>query len=123
VAGRLIVPRCLDAYVMEAYVAAGLGDGEDPAEADIDDEDLDEALAWAEAGVCVLQQSLPWPFTDCLPYSELDNRPTHRVLYAYASLLGRRHPRKAMPWFRAMVYLNPPDNMGARFTAPGGPRG
>lgn len=57
----MIMPRCLDAYVMEAYAAAGLGDGEDPAEVDIDDEDLDEALAWAEASVCVLQQSLPWP--------------------------------------------------------------
>ena len=123
VAGRSIMPRCLDAYVMEAYAAAGLGDGEDPANADLDDNDLDEALAWAEAGVCVLQQSLPWPFTDCLPYSELDNRPAHRILYAYASLLSRRHPRKAAPWFRAMVYYNPPDNMGARFTAPGGPRG
>jgi hypothetical protein len=72
VAGRLIVPRCLDAYVMEAYAAAGLGDGEDLAEAEVDDEDLTEALEWAEAGVCVLQQSLPWPFTDCLPYGELD---------------------------------------------------
>jgi hypothetical protein len=54
---------------------------------------------------------------------KLDNRPAHRILYAYASLLARRHPRKAAPWFRAMVYLNPPDNMGARFTVPGGPRG
>lgn len=123
IAGCMVMPRCLDAYVMEAYAAAGLGDGDDPAEADIDDDDLDEGLAWAEAGVCVLQQSLPWPFTDCLPYGELDNRPAHRVLYAYASLLSRRHPRKAAPWFRALVYLNPPDNMGARFAAPGGPRG
>jgi hypothetical protein len=122
VAGRLIMPRCLDAYVMQAYAAAGLGDGEDPADVDIDDEDLDEALAWAEAAVCVLQQSLPWPFTDCLPYSELDNRPAHRILYACASLLSRRHPRKAAPFFRAMVYYNPPNNMGARFAAPGGRR-
>jgi hypothetical protein len=58
VAGRMIVPKCLDAFVMEAYAAAGLGDGDDPAEVDIDDEDLDEAMAWAEAGVCVLQQSV-----------------------------------------------------------------
>lgn len=68
VAGRMIMPRCLDAFVMEAYAAAGLGEGEDPGGADIDDEDFGEALAWAEAGVCVLQQSLPWPFTCCLPY-------------------------------------------------------
>jgi hypothetical protein len=122
IAGRTIMPRCLDAYVMQAYAEAGLGGDDDPAEADLDD-DLDEALAWAEAGVCVLQQSLPWPFTSCLTYSELDNRPAHRILYAYASLLGRRHPRQAAPWFRAMVYLNPPDNMGARLVAPGGPRG
>lgn len=123
VAGRMIMPRCLDAYVMEAYGAAGLGDGEDPVDADIDGQALDEALAWAEAGVCVLQQSLPWPFMDCLPYAELDNRPAHRVLYAYASLLSRRHPRKAALWFRSMVFSNPPDNMGARFAAGGGSRG
>jgi hypothetical protein len=99
--------------------AAGLGDGEDPADADIDDEDLEEALAWAEAGVCVLQLSLPWPFTDCLPYGEPDNRPARRVLYPTPACSPDGTPRKAAPWYRAMVYYNPLDNMGARFSGTG----
>ncbi|MEN3308961.1 MAG: hypothetical protein V7603_5163 [Micromonosporaceae bacterium] len=120
VGGVMIVPRCLDDYVVQAYRAADLDD--DP---DADPEvcgDLDAALDWAQAGICVLQQSLPWPFFDVLPYGQLDNRPAHRLLYAYAMLLRHRQPRKAGTWFRAMVYLNPNDNMGARFHAPGGPR-
>lgn len=121
--GVLLAPRCLDAYVTQAYQAAGLIESDDdPVHADIDPEDLDLALEWAAAGVCVLQQSLPWPFQDMLLYAELDNRPAHRILYAYAALLARRHPRKAAPWWRAMVYLNPPDNLGARFHAPRSPR-
>ncbi|MFF7993378.1 hypothetical protein ACFZDG_26725 [Kitasatospora xanthocidica] len=36
--------------------------------------------------------SLPWPFRDILLYGELDNRPAHRVLYAYAGLLRRHDP-------------------------------
>jgi hypothetical protein len=33
----------------------------------------------------------------------------------------RWNPRKAAPWFTAMVHFNPMDNVGARFFAPGGP--
>ncbi|MEU7802574.1 hypothetical protein AB0B10_25275 [Micromonospora arborensis] len=120
VGGALIVPRCLDDYVMQAYRAADLGD--DPVASLGARADLDEALEWAQAGICVLQQSLPWPFVDVLRYALLDNRPAHRVLYAYATLLHHRQPRKAGSWFRAMVYLDPNDNLGARFRAPGGPR-
>ena len=72
--------------------------------------------------MCVLQQSLPWPFRDVLLYSELDNRPAHRILFAYADLLRRRDPEAAAVWFTALVYLNPNDNVGARFIAPDGPR-
>ena len=36
-------------------------------------------------------------------------------MYAYASLLQFKHPRKARNWFRAMVFINPPDNMGVRY--------
>ncbi|WP_329020304.1 hypothetical protein [Streptomyces sp. NBC_01601] len=82
---------------------------------------VEAALSWAAAGVCVLQQSLPYPFGDVLPYGEVDNRPAHRVVYAYATLLQLKHPRKAAAWFTAMVYFSPMDNMGARFHAPGGP--
>ena len=73
-----------------------------------------QALEWAQAGVVVLQQSLPWPFTGVLPYSVDDNRPAHRALFAYARILYAQSPRKAKQWFRAMVYANPMDNMGAR---------
>ncbi|CAM5468224.1 hypothetical protein [Streptomyces avidinii] len=82
----------------------------------------DEALAWAAAGVCVLQQSLPQPFHDVLLYGDTDNRPAHRILFAYASLLKLKDPGAAGPWFTALVHLNPPDNVGARFFAPEGPQ-
>ncbi|MFD7736276.1 hypothetical protein ACFV6F_38590 [Kitasatospora phosalacinea] len=123
---RVLHPRDLDAYATIAYELAGLreddgfGDDEDGL-GDVDPEGLDAALEWARAGVCVLQQSLPFPFTDVLLYSELDNRPAHRVLFAYADLLRRRDAKAAEAWFTALVYLNPNDNMGARFIAPGGP--
>ncbi|GAA2753436.1 hypothetical protein [Kitasatospora cinereorecta] len=72
--------------------------------------------------MCVLQQSLPWPFRDVLLYSELDNPPAHRILYCQTDLLRRRDPKAAAAWFTALVYLNPMDNMGARFVAPDGPQ-
>lgn len=121
VAGVMLAPRCLDAYVQQAYDVAGLSGVADD-DVEIAEEDLDEALEWAAAGVCVLQLSLPWPFMDFLLYGQIDNRPAHRILCAYARLLARRHPRAAHPWWRAMVYLNPPDNLGARFFVPGGRR-
>ncbi|MFF8264215.1 hypothetical protein [Streptomyces virginiae] len=37
--------------------------------------DLDTALAWAAAGDCALQQSLPHPCHDVLLYGDNDNRP------------------------------------------------
>ncbi|MFI6448546.1 hypothetical protein [Kitasatospora sp. NPDC050543] len=125
---RRLHPRDLDAYATIAYEVAGLHQEDD--EDGFDDEDdqgevpgkLDAALEWARAGVCVLQQSLPWPFRDVLLYSELDNRPAHRILFACADLLRRRDPKAAAPWFTALVYLNPNDNVGARFLAPDGPQ-
>ncbi|GHA49622.1 hypothetical protein GCM10010329_84780 [Streptomyces spiroverticillatus] len=71
--------------------------------------------------MCVLQQSLPYPFRDVLLSGDTDSRPGHRLVFAYATLLRLKHPWKAAPWFTAMVYFNPMDNMGARFLAPGGP--
>ncbi|MGW3196726.1 hypothetical protein ACWDBD_19455 [Streptomyces sp. NPDC001118] len=125
---RRLHPRDLDAYTTIAYELADLADQDDEFDpndvesaADLVRGDLEAALSWAAAGVCVLQQSLPYPFRDVLPYGELDNRPAHRVVYAYANLLQLKHPRKAAAWFTAMVYFSPMDNMGARFHAPGGP--
>ncbi|WP_371591802.1 hypothetical protein [Streptomyces virginiae] len=65
---------------------------------------------------------LPHPFQDVLLYDDNDNRPAHRILFAYASLLNLKDPTAAAPWFTALVYLNPPDNLGARFLAPDGPK-
>jgi hypothetical protein len=59
---------------------------------------------------------------DVLLHNELDSRPAHRVLFAYADLLRRRDPKAAATWFTALVRLNPNDNVGARFLAPGGPQ-
>ncbi|MDK1476940.1 hypothetical protein QNO07_26680 [Streptomyces sp. 549] len=127
-AGRRLHPRDLDAYTTTAYELAGFadqGDAFDPtdldSEADLVGGDLEAALPWAAAAVCVLQQSLPYPFRDVLLYGDVANRPAHRALYAYATLLRLKHPEQAAPWFTAMVYLNPLDNMGARFLAPNGP--
>ncbi len=116
IAGEMVHPRCLDAYTEIAYGIAGtLHDDPDIALTEEDRAVLSGALQWAEAGVCVLQQSLPFPFVDCLNYRELDNRPAHRVIHAYASILHRLHPRKALPWFRSQVYMSPDDGLGARF--------
>ncbi|MDT0485240.1 hypothetical protein [Streptomyces doebereineriae] len=128
IGGHRLHPRDLDAYTSIAYELADLADQDeefDPNDVESKDDlvrgDLDAGLGWAAAGVCVLQQSLPYPFRDVLPYGCLDNRPAHRLVYAYASLLQLKHPRKAAVWFTAMVYFSPMDNMGARFLAPGGP--
>ncbi|MDQ1052034.1 hypothetical protein [Streptomyces sp. V4I2] len=128
IGGRRLHPRDLDAYTVIAYELADLADQDeefDPNDVESEDDlvrgDLEAALAWAAAGVCVLQQSLPYPFRDVLPYGPIDNRPAHRLVYAYANLLQLKHPRKAAAWFTAMVYFSPLDNMGARFLAPGGP--
>jgi hypothetical protein len=120
VEGFRINPRCLDDYTTIAYQYASRAGWADPEDGGDDDPDVESpvfntALEWAAAGVCVLQQSLPWPFMDCLPYAVIDNRPAHRILYAYASLLAGKHPRLAAKWFRSLVFINPPDNMGARF--------
>lgn len=120
--GVMLAPRCLDAFAEQAQLVAGLNISDEDDPVPIAPRNLNEALAWAEAGICVLQASLPWPFLDFLLYGELDNRPAHRILCTYAELLSRKHPRKAARWWRALVFLNPPDNVGARFFAPGGPR-
>lgn len=124
VAGRLVNPRCLDDYVYAAWHFAemvgidsenGPDDEDSPVARDVVySPEFTEALGWAQTAVVVLQQSLPWPFTGVLPYSVNDNRPAHRALYAYARILHAQSPRKAKRWFRAMVYANPEDNMGAR---------
>ncbi|MFI1652167.1 MULTISPECIES: hypothetical protein [Streptomyces] len=128
IGGHRLHPRDLDTYATLAYDYAGLAEEDDLSDTDhttgLDDltGDLDTALAWAAAGVCVLQQSLPHPFHDVLLYGDTDNRPAHRILFAYASLLKLKDPTAAAPWFTALVYLNPPDNVGARFLAPQGPQ-
>ncbi|MDV3133319.1 hypothetical protein [Mycobacterium sp. 29Ha] len=122
IGGYRINPRCLDSYASTAWELAERA-GMDPDALDTEDQlatapkdaaVFDAALDWARAGVVILQQSLPWPFTGVLAYDQLDNRPAHRVLYAYARLLKVRSKRHAQPWFRAMLYMNPMDNMGAR---------
>ncbi|MEW2484275.1 hypothetical protein AB0876_32285 [Mycobacterium sp. NPDC049093] len=117
VEGYRINPRCLAEY--RVMVERIVGDEFDDPEESLPDDDLAEALAWAEAGVCVLQQSLPYPFMDCLPYAILGNRAVLECWFLYASLLSRRHPRKASPWFRGLVFANPTDNLGARYYSAG----
>lgn len=120
IAGYTLVPRCLDAYAEIAWQIVGV-DEADPDEDPPDPDDLSAALAFAEAGVCVLQQSLPWPFLDVLSGLPMENRPALRVLGTYAELLAYRKPRIAGRWFAALTYMDPRDGLGARFRAPGGP--
>jgi hypothetical protein len=120
IGGCHIHPRCLDDYVLRAYdLAESIGMHEDNPDWTLEpDPESAEvyraALDWAQAGVVVLQQSLPWPFTGVLPWAINDNRPAHRALFAYASLLSVKSKRQAKPWFRAMLHMNPMDNMGVR---------
>ncbi|AQT70942.1 hypothetical protein [Streptomyces sp. fd1-xmd] len=129
IGGRRLHPRDLDAYTATVCEYAGLPEEDGFSAPDggtaLDDltGDLDTALAWAAAGVCVLQQPLPHPFQDVLLYGDNDNRPVHRILFAYALLLKLKDPTAAALWFTVLVYLNPPDNLGARFHAPEGHRG
>ncbi|WP_020123123.1 hypothetical protein [Streptomyces canus] len=74
IGGHRLHPRHLDAYTAIAYELADLADQDeefDPDDVENEDDfvrgDLDAALAWAAAGVSVVQQSLPYPFRDVLP--------------------------------------------------------
>lgn len=119
--GYRIVPRSLDAYTMLAYQFAEFdGEADSPGAKAMGD--LDYALAWTRAGLSVLQQSLPYPFTGVLRYAYEDHRAAHRLLLAHALVLRQRHPRKAVAWLRAMVYLDPNDNLGARYLVTAGGR-
>lgn len=136
VGGRFINPKCLDDYTALAYGLAeaagwidpeedpdsyyGTEDPDDDAESvlDVDPRGFSAALRWASAGIYVLQQSLPQPFLDCLPYAVLGNRPAHRLMYAYALLTALKDRKQAERWFKALVFMNPDDNMGARFHLP-----
>lgn len=111
--GYRLVPRSLDAYTMLGYQVADF-DGEPDSPDAKATGDLDYALAWTRAGISVLQQSLPYPFTGVLRYAYVDHRSAHRLLLAHALLLRQRHPRQAAVWLRAMVYLDPNDSLGAR---------
>lgn len=136
VGGRFINPKCLDDYTTLAYGFAeaagwidpeedpdsyyGTSDPDDDAEPvlDVDPLGFSAALQWASAGIYVLQQSLPRPFLDCLPYAVIGNRPANRLTYAYAILTALKDRQQAERWFKALVFMNPEDNMGARFHLP-----
>ncbi|KUM84421.1 hypothetical protein [Streptomyces pseudovenezuelae] len=84
IGGRRLHTRDLDACTVTAYELADLADQDeefDPNGMESEDRlvrgDLDVALAWAAAGVCVVQQLLPYPFGDVLPYGPIGNQPAH----------------------------------------------
>ncbi|MFF2751983.1 hypothetical protein ACFVVA_41410 [Kitasatospora sp. NPDC058048] len=88
--------RNLDTYAYEVASLHREDDDEDD-QGDVPEE-LDATLEWARAWVCVLQQSLPWPFRDILLYRELDTRPAHRILYCCAAAPPRRLRRGSPRW-------------------------
>ena len=55
-------------------------------------------------------------FEGILPWGNIDNRPFLRCLHGYGLCLWRLgRTREAAKVFERMLWLNPPDNQGARF--------
>ena len=112
--GRWLVPGCLDAYTEIAYSLYDPEEDGKPTTA-AKGAAWDDSMKWLTAGMNVLQVSLPYPFRGAISYRTRTGVSVHRLIYAYASTLQLMQPKAAKSWFRAMVFLDPDDAMGARF--------
>ncbi len=75
-----------------------------------------EALRHYEVGVRIGELSLGTDFGGVLFWRMIDNRPFLRCLHAYGLCLWRAGKfDEAYRVFEQMLWLNPPDNQGARF--------
>ena len=94
--------RCLDAH-------AHLGNF-------IFDSWPEKAILHYNVGMKIGELSLPEDFNEVLLWADLDNRPFFRCLYGYGLCLWRLGRfKEAEKIFERMLWLNPPDNQGARF--------
>jgi len=94
--------RCLDAH-------AHLGNF-------IFDNRPEKAILHYNVGVRIGELSLPEDFNEVLLWADLDNRPFLRCMHGYGLCLWRLGCfKEAEEVFERMLWLNPPDNQGARF--------
>lgn len=94
--------RCLDAY---AHLGNLYIDGQ-----------TKKAIRFYQTGLDVAALSFPPAFNGVLPWGLMDNRPYLRCLHGYGLCLWRLERfGKAEEVFERMLWLNPPDNQGARF--------
>jgi tetratricopeptide (TPR) repeat protein len=94
--------RCLDAH-------AHLGNF-------IFDSRPEKAILHYNVGMKIGELSLPEDFNEVLLWAELNNRPFFRCLHGYGLCLWRLGRfKEAEKVFERMLWLNPPDNQGARF--------
>lgn len=93
--------RCLDAY---AHLGNLHIDGR-----------TEKAIRFYQAGLDVAALSFPPAFNGVLPWGLVDNRPYLRCLHGYGLCLWRLERfGEAEEVFERMLWLNPPDNQGAR---------
>ena len=81
--------------------------------------DARSALRHYERGVSIADLSIGPSFAGVLPWGVLNNRPFHRWLHGLGLCLWRvERFEEAEIVFERMLWLNPPDNLGARFLLP-----
>lgn len=76
----------------------------------------EKAILHYNVGMKIGELSLPEDFNEVLLWAHLDNRPFFRCLHGYGLCLWRLGRfKEAEKVFERMLWLNPPDNQGARF--------
>lgn len=74
------------------------------------------AITHYKIGILIGELSLPKNFNGVLLWADIDNRPFLRCMHGYGLCLWRLEQYdKAEKVFERMLWLNPPDNQGARF--------
>lgn len=77
----------------------------------------EKALIYYNIGMKIGELSLPKDFTGVLLWADIDNRPFFRCLHGYGLCLWKLERfKEAEKVFERMLWLNPPDNQGARFS-------
>ena len=77
----------------------------------------EKAILHYNVGMKIGELSLPKDFNGVLLWAHIDNRPFFRCLHGYGLCLWRLGRfKEAEKVFERMLWLNPPDNQGARFT-------
>ncbi len=75
-----------------------------------------KAINYYNIGMKIGERSLPESFNGVLLWSLLDNRPFLRCMHGYGLCLWRlKKFEEAEKVFERMLWLNPPDDQGARF--------